>query len=90
MGKAFDMDRLQRRFEVNLAAAKVRFTPATEDKPEPAQYDLGSASARIACRTEALAGLARETGVRQRDTIRRLWIISKCQSCGECADMVAR
>lgn len=47
-------------------------------------------SERIACRTRALTDLARETDIGQRDAIRRLWVLSKCKTCGECADMSER
>ena len=88
MKRAFDTERFQRRFAENLAATQARYrAPA---KRAPNRLDLGSASERIACRSSALTDLARETGVGQRDTIRRLWILSKCQACGECADMMAR
>ena len=52
--------------------------------------DLAAASARIACRAEMMLDLMRETSSPQRDAIRRLWVLSKCKTCGECADMVAR
>lgn len=45
---------------------------------------------RIACRSERMADLAHDSGDQRRDAITRLWVMSGCKACGQCADMVAR
>jgi hypothetical protein len=47
-------------------------------------------SERITCRSEKMADLAHKTGNARRDAIARLWVLSGCRACGQCADMVAR
>lgn len=46
--------------------------------------------ARISCRSEKMADLTTERGNGRRDAITRLWILSGCKACGQCADMAAR
>lgn len=47
-------------------------------------------SERIACRIVALDDLMRDTGRPAADAFAKLWTLSRCRACGQCADMAAR
>ncbi len=58
-------------------------------RSEPKAAIVPMRSERIECRSNTVADLTRSTEFPQRDAIRRLWVLSKCRACGQCADMVA-
>lgn len=66
------------------------FGARSEKVAIPPRAVVSMTSERIACRAEKMADLARESGNERRDAITRLWVMSGCKACGQCADMVAR
>jgi len=65
-------------------------SPVIVPEAAPARAVVAMTGERIACRSEKMADLARETGNQRRDAITRLWVLSGCKACGQCADMAAR
>jgi hypothetical protein len=71
----------------------VRTAKAAESRAEPSPPDsavMPMTSERVACRTEKIGDLTLDLGNERRNAIARLWTLSGCRACGQCADMAAR
>lgn len=85
------MTRSQPKGERVMPISVVRVFGDRSEKVAPApRVILPMTSDRIACRSEKMTDLMLERGNERRDAITRLWVMSGCKACGQCADMAAR